>query len=130
MTGYRLGIKCAGECWSDIEDLSFLNLLEGGTTASACQQSLLSRSLRSQTPLLGLRPATKGAYPLGTLNSVPPNVVAIRGNPAKSGGKDVLSTTTQKEQEIAIFASLENTEPSGKIFIGKRQRTPQMGFIP
>jgi hypothetical protein len=43
------------------------------------QQSLLSRSLRSLPPLLGLRPATGGAYPLGTPNSVPPYAVILLG---------------------------------------------------
>ncbi len=44
----------------------FHHLLGGGSGFFACQQSLLSRSLRSLPLLLGLRPATKGSYPLGS----------------------------------------------------------------
>jgi hypothetical protein len=48
----------------------------------------------SLPPLLGLRPATKGAYPLGTPNSVSPNAVVLRGNLTQSDG-DVVSSTTK-----------------------------------
>jgi len=61
----------------------FPHLLGGGTIIFACQQNLLSRPLRSLPPLLELRPATKGTYPLGTPNSVPPNAVALFGGSVK-----------------------------------------------
>jgi hypothetical protein len=51
-----------------IEDLAITTLFGGGTASG------------SLPPLLGLRPATKGAYPLGTPDSVSPNVVVLRGN--------------------------------------------------
>jgi len=39
-------------------------------------------SLRSLPPLLGLRPETKGTYPLGIPNSVTSNAVALVGGSA------------------------------------------------
>ena len=60
--------------------------------------SPFQRSLRSLPPLLGLRPATKGTYPLGTPNSVSPNAVVLRGNLTESDGEDVLSTTLLKDK--------------------------------
>jgi hypothetical protein len=41
--------------------------------------------------------ATKGAYPLGTPNSVPPNAVFLRGNLTQSDSDVVLSTILLKD---------------------------------
>jgi hypothetical protein len=60
-----------------IEDLAITTLFGGGTAS--------------------LRPATKGAYPLGTPNSVSPDAVVLRGNLPQLDGDVVSSTTLLKD---------------------------------
>jgi len=59
----------------------FPHLLGGGTilNSPASKACFHARPPDSLPPLLGLRPPTKGSYPLGTPNRVPPNAVTLVG---------------------------------------------------